>query len=89
MIPAGLTFEDHKPIGMQLYGRPFGESSLFRRLPSRASSRSQASSVAAMRAASQALFIAMAREGNLPMPQSLPVRMPSSTRAWTRCATSM
>ena len=52
------------------------------RQPSRASSLSQASRVAAVRAAAcHALFIASEADGNLPMPQSFPVRMASSTRA--------
>jgi hypothetical protein len=55
------------------------------RLPSRASSSSQASRVAAVRAAAyHPLFIASDSEGNLPMPQSFPVRMESSTLAWIR-----
>jgi hypothetical protein len=53
-------------------------------------SRSQASRVAAMReAASQAELIAKSCEGNRPMPQFFPVRMRSSTRAWTLWVASM
>jgi hypothetical protein len=75
--------------GVQEAGRRVFGSALARR-PSRAISLSQASRVAAVRAtACHALFIASEVDGYLPTPQSLPVRMASLTRAWTRWAASI
>jgi hypothetical protein len=55
-----------------------------------ASSRSQDSSVAAIsEAESHAAFLLKSWDGKCPIPQSFPVRIWSSTRAWTRCAASM
>jgi hypothetical protein len=53
-------------------------------------SRSQDSKAAAIKeTASHAEFIAKSWEGNRPIPQSFPVRMPSSTLACTLWAASM
>src|SRR6266568_4104069 len=65
------------------YRSVFG--SALARSPSRASSFSQASRMqAVIEAVSQAALILKSWEGKWPRPVSFPVRMASSTRAWTR-----